>query len=95
LIKSRAAGATNAGCRTSRDVSRETDEGDGRGDTVGDDEQLEIVFWWMGRDPDCPDRSIEDDLDEHLTDVAPARRRRRPWPGRRTSRAAEPLSHPA
>ncbi|HZZ96875.1 MAG TPA: hypothetical protein VFE19_07670 [Jatrophihabitantaceae bacterium] len=48
---------------------------------MGEDEQLEIVFLWMGGDSQHP---IEDGLDDYL-DQEPAsdRRRRLPWPGRR------------
>jgi hypothetical protein len=36
------------------------------------DENLEIVFWWLGDDPQA---SIEDDLEQHLHEPAPRSRR--------------------
>ena len=36
------------------------------------DEELEIVFWWMGGDSEHP---IEDGLDSYLSTARPARRR--------------------
>ena len=60
---------------------------------MAQDEELEIVFWWMGGDSQ---HAIEDGLDDYLLDAYPydtaarrpaARRRRLPWPGRRTATA--------
>ena len=48
---------------------------------AGDDEALEIVFWWLDSENDT---SIEDELDAYL-EPKPPRRRRLPWPGRRTA----------
>lgn len=48
---------------------------------MADDEELEIVFLWMGGDSDHP---IEDGLDDYLTEPrSAARRRRLPLPVRR------------
>lgn len=47
---------------------------------MGSDENLEIVFWWVGDDPQA---SIEDELDEFLEDEQPPRPRRHPWRTRR------------
>jgi len=47
---------------------------------VADDEELEIVFLWMGGDSDHP---IEDGLDDYLSEQQPPARRRRPPRGRR------------
>jgi hypothetical protein len=49
------------------------------------DESLEILFWWAGGDGQHP---IEDGLEEYLDDPpAASRRRRPPWPGRRSARS--------
>jgi hypothetical protein len=54
---------------------------------AGGDESLEIVFWWLeGHDGE----SIEDELDTYLEHRTP-RRRRLPWPGRRSH--AERMHH--
>lgn len=53
-----------------------------------EDEQLEIVFWWMGGDSSHP---IENGLDDYLEQTKLVRRRRRlPWPDRlhRSTRTA-------
>lgn len=47
---------------------------------AGEDESLEIVFWWLDGDSL---ESIEDELDVYLEHTT-ARRRRLPWPGRRS-----------
>lgn len=52
---------------------------------AAEDEELEIVFWWMGGDSEHP---IEDGLDDYLTQPPlAARRRRLPWPGRKARTA--------
>lgn len=47
---------------------------------TGGDESLEIVFWWLDGEGGA---SIEDELHSHPESRA-RRRRRLPWPGRRT-----------
>jgi hypothetical protein len=61
------------------------DQIDGRGTMAAKDEELEIVFWWMGGDSE---QRIEDELEDFLTDTRPTGRRRRlPWRPRRTRSA--------
>lgn len=52
---------------------------------MGEDENLEIVFWWAGEDSATANTDIEDDLDAflRLAGKPGTRRRRLPWPGRR------------
>jgi hypothetical protein len=46
------------------------------------DESLEILFWWAGGDTH---HGIEDGLEQYLDEPPTTRRRRTPWPGRRTA----------
>jgi hypothetical protein len=70
-------------------VARLPDEDRRTGGDVGEDENLEIVFWWAGEDHTAENSDIEDDFDAFLRSPSQpaARRRRLPWPGRRTRSA--------